>query len=90
MKERPGFMIYFDRLSFLDRLDDAQCGQLLRAMVDYSKDGVVPILDDVPLEVAWDVVRPMLDKDVDRYREVCEKNRENAIKRWQFQKERQT
>ena len=67
----------------MDRLTDEQCGRLLRAMVDYSRDGQIPDWDDVTLDVAWDVVCPMLDADEQRYREVCEQNRLNAIKRWQ-------
>lgn len=83
MDNRPGFMVYYDRISFLERLTDGQCGQLFRAMVDYSKEGVEPYWDEIALEVAWDVVQPMLDEDARRYQEIVELNRAKAIKRWQ-------
>ena len=87
MGKAPGFMVYYDRVSFLDRLTDAQCGQLFRAMMDYAKDGVEPFWDEIALEVAWDVVQPMLDEDARRYQEIVEQNRANAIKRWQKNKD---
>ncbi len=83
MGNRPGFMVFYDRVSFLDRLTDAQCGQLFRAMMDYAREGIEPFWDEIALEVAWDVVRPMLDEDARRYQEVVERNRAKAIKRWQ-------
>ena len=62
-KQMPGVMLYFDRLSFLDRLDDAQTGKLFRAVIRYARDGEVPEIDDVMFGVAWDVLRPMVDYD---------------------------
>ena len=82
-KPMPGVMLYFDRLSFLDRLDDAQTGRLFRAVIRYARDGEEPEIDDVMFGMAWDVLRPMLDYDAQRYAEVSEKRRLSALRRWE-------
>ena len=82
-KQMPGVMLYFDRLFFLDRLDDAQTGRLFRAVIRYARDGAVPEIDDVMFGVAWDVLRPMVDYDAQRYAEVSEKRRQSALRRWE-------
>ena len=82
-KQMPGVMLYFDRLSFLDRLDDAQAGRLFRAVIRYARDGEVPAIEDTMFGVAWDILRPMLDYDAQRYAEVSEKRRLSALRRWE-------
>lgn len=83
MKKKPGVMLYFDRLTFLDRLDDSQRGRLFTAIINYARDGEVPQIEDLALGMAWDILRPVLDLDAERYEAVCEKNRQNALRRWQ-------
>ena len=83
VKPMPGVMLYFDRLSFLDRLDDAQTGRLFRAVIRYARDGEEPEIDDVMFGMAWDVLQPMLDYDAQRYAEVSEKRRLSALRRWE-------
>ena len=75
-------MLYFDRMTFLDRLDMTQRGELITAIIDYARDGAVPEINDPMLGMAWDVLRPVLDLDAERYEAICEKRRQNAMKRW--------
>ena len=82
-KQMPGVMLYFDRLSFLDRLDDAQTGRLFRALIRYARDGEEPVIEDVMFGVVWDVLRPMVDYDAQKYAEMCEKRRKNILRRWE-------
>ena len=82
-KKMPGVMLYFDRLSFLDRLDDAATGRLFRALIRYARDGEEPVIEDTMFGVIWDVLRPMVDYDAQRYAEVSEKRRQNALRRWE-------
>ena len=82
-KPMPGVMLYFDRLSFLDRLDDQQAGRLFRAVIRYARDGEAPEIEDAMFGLAWDVVRPMVDYDAQRYAEVSEKRRLSALRRWE-------
>jgi hypothetical protein len=67
-KERPGAMLYFDMLRpLLNRLDDERCGKLLRAIVDYSQYGALPDDGDMLTGMAFDLLRPKLDHDAEKY-----------------------
>ena len=65
---RPGIMIYFDILGPIRLLTDADKGRLLVAMLEYGQSGKVPQFDDdLGLTIAWEFVRPKIDKDADEY-----------------------
>ena len=82
MKEKPGVMLYFDRLPYLNRMDDMQRGRLFLWIMEYAQYGVVPEIEDPMLGMAWDMVKPAIDLDTERYEAKCERNRENIQKRW--------
>ena len=66
MRGQPGIMFYFDLRPCLKRLSAAEKGLLFDAMLDYGETGIEPELDGV-LGVAWDFIRPKLDRDSERY-----------------------
>ena len=66
---RPGIMLYFDILEPIRVLPDADKGRLLVAMLGYGQSGVVPDLDG-SLKIVWSFVRPMIDKDGERYEDM--------------------
>ena len=68
MGSQPGVMLYFDVRPCLSRLNDCEKGQLFEAILDYSEHGIVPDFDD-KLGVAWDFLKPRLDRDSERYAE---------------------
>lgn len=63
---RPGIMLYFDILGPIRLLPDADKGRLLVAMLEYGKDGIVPQFDET-LALAWEFVKPKIDKDEAEY-----------------------
>ena len=66
-KQRPGVILYFDTICpALERLSDAQCGRLLRGIVDYVQTGALPELDDAT-DIVFYLLRPALDRDGERY-----------------------
>ena len=68
-KERPGVMLYFDALRpAITCLDEAQCGALLRSVLDYAQYGVLPELDPMT-GLAFDMLAPKIDRDAERYEE---------------------
>ena len=68
-KERPGVMLYFDAVRpAICRLDETQCGVLLRSVMDYAQYGVVPELDPMT-GLAFDMLVPKIDRDAERYEE---------------------
>ena len=64
---RPGIMVYFDMMGPLSRLQDADKGRLFWAMLEYGKRGVVPEFEDLALSLAWEFVKPKIDKDSEEY-----------------------
>ena len=78
-KERPGVMLYFDVLRpMINRLDAAQCGVLLRAVMDYAQYGVMPELDPMT-GMAFDMLVPKIDHDAERYEESREQRQYQNI-----------
>ena len=63
---RPGIMLYFDILEPIKVLPDADKGRLLVAMLEYGKNGTVPVFDGM-LALAWGFVKPKIDKDSEEY-----------------------
>lgn len=81
MGKKPGVMLYFEMRPCLRRLTDAEKGRLLEAILDYGEEGKAPELKGMAA-LAWDFIRPRLDRDAERYRALCEKNRLLTDKRW--------
>ncbi len=80
-KDRPGVMLYFDAIRpAITRLDDAQCGALLRSVMDYAQYGVVPELDAMT-GMAFDMLVPKIDRDAERYEESREQRQYAAYAR---------
>ena len=63
---RPGIMVYFDMMGPLKVLPDADKGRLFWAMLEYGKNGTVPQFDGL-LALAWEFVKPKIDKDSEEY-----------------------
>ena len=67
------------------RLSDAQFGQLMRALLEYSETGVEPTnltaLSD-RVQSAFDIYAGQVDRDSEAYARKCARNRENIEKRW--------
>lgn len=80
-KTRPGVMLYFDSLRpALKRLDDAQCGKLLRAVLDYAEFGLLTELDAMT-GMAFEMQIPKIDRDGERYEACCEQRQFAAYSR---------
>lgn len=67
MVERPGIVVYFDVMGPMEKLDNSAKGELIWAMLNYAKNGVEPEFDSLPLVLAWEFVKPKIDKDYREY-----------------------
>ena len=77
---KPGMMFYFDIRPCMKRLNYEEKGQLFDAMLDYSELGIEPQLEGMS-GVAWDFLRPALDRDTDRYEKtVLQRKYANYVK----------
>lgn len=63
---RPGIMVYFDMMGPLKVLSDADKGRLFWAMLEYGQTGKEPDFDGL-LALAWEFVKPKIDKDSEEY-----------------------
>lgn len=82
-----GSFILYDSLAVqAEAMTDSQLGKLLRYIFAYRKTGEVPDPNDDPMVWAiFGFVRSHLDENEEKYRQTCQKNRENAQKRWRKQ-----
>lgn len=75
------FNVYHSYLKALEPLNDAECGRLLRACIQYSMTGEVPELrgNERFLFPSW---QSQIDRDREKYEAKCRRNSENVSKRW--------
>ena len=72
---RPGVMLYFDAVRpALNRMDDAQAGALFRALIAYAETGALSELDPMTA-LAFDLLRPAIDRDGERYESTLEQRK---------------
>lgn len=81
MGKQPGVMLYFEIRPCLARLTMDDQGRLFNAILNYGEFGVEPGFEYM-LGVAWDFIKPRLDRDREHYEEVCEKRRQAVLTRW--------
>jgi hypothetical protein len=84
MGKQPGVMLYFDIRPCLERLTMDQQGMLFRAILDYGEDGIEPDFHYM-LGIAWDFIKPRLERDRERYEEKVRQCEEAARRRWESQ-----
>lgn len=75
------FNVYHSYLKALEPLNDAECGRLLKACIQYSMTGEVPELrgNERFLFPTW---QSQIDRDKEKYEAKCRRNSENVSKRW--------
>lgn len=82
-QERPGIMVYFDDvLPSLQCLTVEDAGRLFIAMLRYGRDGTAPDFgDSAGLNIAWNFIRPKIDRDNASYDRAVLKSRYGVYKR---------
>lgn len=73
--------LYYSYREQLEMLPDDERGRLIIALLDYAENGTIPIFDGAS-KMAFSFIRAQIDRDSGKYAARCQKNRENAIKRW--------
>jgi len=75
---KKSFLLYTDSLDILEHLSDEQSGKLFKAIRLYSQ-GNNPDLDPL-LTIAFIPIRNQIDRDIDKYNRICERNKVNGSK----------
>lgn len=73
------FNAYHSYLDTMEALNDAECGRLFRALLEYSATGAVPELRGNERFV-FPGMRSQIDRDIEKYNAKCARNRENGEK----------
>jgi len=74
-------MVFYDSLEKYEGLSNEQFGRLIRAGLVFARDGTEPELDG-PEKIMFPGLKLQIMRDAEKYREKCEKNRENIQQRW--------
>ena len=71
---KPGVMIYFDIRPAIQRLSLEERGIIFTAILDFAELGVVPELDGMA-GMCFDLIRPKIERDSERYKLVKSQRR---------------
>lgn len=82
---RAAFMLYKDNHVLFDEQTDENAGKLIKAIFAYIRDGEELESADGMLNMAFKVIKSVLDRDMEKYEKTCARNAENQRKRWDRQ-----
>ena len=86
---REYFCAYHSYIKQCKGLSDSELWRLFRALLEYSASGKVPELNGRE-SVAFDFMSANIDRDVESYKDTCNRNRENISKRYERIRENTT
>lgn len=73
--------LFHSDINALSVLSNEQFGKVVRAVADYIDSGIEPQLEPIEL-ISFNLLKESALRSADKYKERCEKNKENAQKRW--------
>lgn len=75
--------LYFSYAEQLAMLPDDECGRLILALLEYAQTGALPAFAPASATaMLFSCMRAQLDRDVEKYADICAKNRQNVNSRW--------
>ena len=75
--------LYFSYAEQLAMLPDDECGRLILALLEYAQTGALPAFAPASATaMLFSCMRAQLDRDVEKYADICAKNRQNVHSRW--------
>lgn len=80
MAEKKSLLLYYDYKAHFDFLTDEQLGRIVRSMLEYEVDGVLPEFDEPILKMTFSFIRSNLDRDREKWVKMCKTNKENGGK----------
>lgn len=81
MANKKGIIMYYDVLEQLEDFNDKDFRQIIEAVIDYDKNGTLPDFEGEK-KIAFKFIKMSIDRNNEQYNNICEKNRQNAQKRW--------
>jgi hypothetical protein len=80
-KNKKSFLLYCDLIHTVDQLTNEQAGDLFKHILRYVNDQE-PQTDNVITRIAFEPIKQSLMRDLVKYKSICERNSDNAKKRW--------
>ncbi|MBQ7826698.1 MAG: hypothetical protein IJ386_00350 [Clostridia bacterium] len=80
---KNSFILYNDYEKYFKQLTDTETASVLFAVFAYSKNGDEPESLTPMAAMVFSFIRDQLDRDMEKYRQICEKNRKNSLKRFE-------
>jgi hypothetical protein len=77
---KNNFILYKDYKPNIDILNDEQAGKLFKAIFCYVEDRTEPNFKDGMLVMAFQFIKNQLERDLEKYKNQVERNRENGAK----------
>ncbi|MBP1549445.1 MAG: hypothetical protein J6A05_05520 [Oscillospiraceae bacterium] len=85
MTEKKSFLMYTSYLDNVEILSDEEAGQLLKAIYAFVNGNELPKLDRV-VQLTFNPIKSHLERDMEKYKDICRKRSENIQKRWEKRK----
>ena len=73
--KKKSFILYADQEKHISMMTDVQAGQLLKAIYSYAADKTPPVLTDPFVVMAFSFISEQMDRDAQKYEDICEKRR---------------
>ena len=68
-------VLYHEILEQLEDFNNEQFGAVIRAIIEYDKNGTIPTFEDKSILIAFKVLKPNIDRNKEKYEEICEKRK---------------
>jgi hypothetical protein len=78
---KKSFILHIDQKEVFDTLTNEQAGVLIKAIFNYEFDKTLIELEPL-LKIIFIPIRQAIDRNTERYDNVCKRNSENISKRW--------
>lgn len=84
-ENKKSFLLYCDFIHIFEELSDEEAGKLIKHVFDYVNDKH-PETNDKLIKIAFQPIKHALKRDLEKYEDVRERNKENAKMRWHKKK----
>lgn len=79
-EKRKSFVVYTDYAELFDELTDLETAEIFKAMLKYASGEKVPEFSDKHVKVIFRIIKNQMDRDNEKYVEICRKRREAGKK----------
>lgn len=82
-KKMKSIILYLDNMAAINCLSDASAGRIFKSILEYANTGILPELEEEGIKALFMMFAAQIDRDTEAYITKCEKNAENARKRYE-------